>query len=354
MQIMNLKMRKNIIILFCSILCINQMYAQDDCLLVLKKVQKDYEEGVIENIPKELSSCIESGLKGEDKVTAYKLLINVYLFDDRKILAEETMEKLLNYEPEMKPNVLIDSKEFITLFESYRTIPLYSIGITAGVNYSQIKLLTEFGTYNTDVYDGTYSSPDFGFQVGLNADYLIKNNFYVNVEALFSNNKFNYITDLNEFSTLEFKESQSKLLIPLTISYHLGKRRLKPTLKIGGYGAFNFNTSSEFIRTYTDNSQSNITGPRVGMSSMRNKITYGLIGSLGVKYKVKEAYWFLDASYALGMRSSVNPSERFSNSELIYEYQYVDDDFQMSNILISIGYKRLFYKPKKLKHYDDE
>jgi hypothetical protein len=349
---MKLVLLKNIIFLLSCAMLTASVYGQDDCLLVLKKAQKNYEEGIIESIPNDLSGCIKSGLNGKDKVAAYKLLINVYLFDDRKDLANEMMVDLLTYEPEMKPNELIDSKEFITLFESYRTIPLYSIGVTAGINYSQIGLLTEFGTYNTDLYDGTYSSPDFGFQVGLNANYLIKNNLYANIEALFSNNKFNYFTELNSFSTLEFNESQSTLFVPLTLSYHFGKRRLKPTLKLGGYGVFNFSSSSEFVRTYTDNSQNNITGPRVSMSDMRNKLTYGLIGSLGVKYKVKEAYWFLDAGYAFSLKSSVDATQRISNNELVYEYQYVDDDFKVSNLIFSIGYKRLFYKPKKLKHHE--
>ena len=85
---------------------------------------------------------------------------------------------------------------------------------------------------------------------------------------------------------------------------------------------------------------------------MRSKINYGLIGSLGVKYKVKAGYWFLDAGYSHSLSSAVNPEDRYSNSELLYEYHYVDDNFKVSNIFVSIGYKRLFYKPKKLKIHE--
>ncbi|MDB4533470.1 PorT family protein [Vicingaceae bacterium] len=340
---------KNIILLFLATVSVSGLFAQDDCVLVLKKVTKDFEEGIIEKIPAELSDCADNGLKGKDRIAAYKLLIDVYLFDDRVELAEETMEKLLVFEPEMKPNELLDSKEFTTLFDSYRTIPLFSVGITAGINYSSITVDKEFGTYNTDLYDGIYTAPDFGFQVGLNADYLIYKNLYVNIEALFANKKFSYKTELNTFSTLEFKESESTLQVPLTISYHIGKGRIKPTFKAGAYANYNFSTKSEFIRAYTENTQANITGPLIDVSPMRESITYGLIGGLGVKYKVKEAYWFLDAAYSYTLASSVNPLERYSNSELLYDYQYVDDDFSMNNIFISIGYRRLFYKPKKMK-----
>lgn len=343
---------KNIILLLLCAYGTNNLFAQNDCLLTLKKAQKDYEDGVIENIPTALFGCIENGLKDKDKIAAYKLLINVYLFEDMTDLAEDAMKKLLSFEPEIKTNELIDSKEYITLFNSYRTTPLYSIGLTTGINYSQISLQKEFGTYNTDLYEGTYSSPDFGFQVGLNYDHLIYKNLYVNVEALFVSNKFSYITDLNSFSTLEFKENQSTIQMPLTLSYHIGKKSIKPTIKVGGYVSYNLSTKSEFIRSYTENTQSNITGPLINLSSMRNKITYGLIGSLGIKYKIKEAYLFLDASYAYTLKSTVNPSERYSNTELLYEYQYVDDDFDVSNLFISIGYKRLFYKPKKTKSHE--
>jgi hypothetical protein len=324
-------------------------FAQDDCLVTLKKVQKDYEEGIIEKIPEEISDCISSGLKGEDKITAYKLLINVYLFDDRTELAEETMKKLLVFEPEMQTNEAIDAKEFITLFNSFRTVPLFSIGLTAGINYSKISMDKEFGTYNTDLYDGVYTAPDFGFQVGLNADYLIYKNIYANVEALFTSKKFSYQTELNEFSSLAFKESQNTIQVPLTIAYHLGKRKLKPTLKVGAYINYNFSSKSEFIRTYTQNTQSNITGPLIDVSPVRNNLNYGIIGALGLKYKVKEGYFFIDASYTQSLASAVNPSERYSNSEVLYDYQHIDDDFSMNNIFISLGYKRLFYKPKKIK-----
>ncbi len=339
---------KNITLLLLVAFSCSNLFAQDDdCLVILKKVQKDYEEGIIEKIPETLSECIKGGLRGDDKITAYKLLINVYLFDDRVEKAEETMERLLLFEPEMKPNEAVDSKEFITLFESYRTIPLYSLGITAGINYSNVTIDKEFGTYNTDFYDGKYSAPDFGFQVGLNADYLIHKNIYANIEALFTNKKFSYKTELNKFSTLEFKESESTIQVPLTIAYHFGKKRVKPTFKIGGYINYNLLSKSEFIRSYTENTQSNITGPLIDVSPMRTSLNYGLIGALGVKYKVKEGYWFLDASYSYTLSSSVDPTERYSNPELLYDYQYVDDNFSINNI--SIGYRRLFYKPKKLK-----
>lgn len=340
---------KNITLLLLVVISGNNLFAQDDCLVTLKKVQKDYEEGIIEKIPETLAECLNGGLKGEDKVTAYKLLINVYLFDDRVDKAEATIEKLLLFEPEMKPNKAIDSKEFITLFESYRTIPLYSLGITAGINYSNITIDKEFGTYNTELYDGKYTAPDFGFQVGLNANYLIYKNVYLNIEALYMVKKFSYKTELNTFSTIEFKESENTIQSPLTIAYHLGKGRIKPTLKVGGYVNYNYSSKSEFIRSYTENTQSNITGPLIDVSPMRNKLNYGLIGGLGAKYKVKEAYWFLDASYTHTLTSAEDPTGRYSNSEILYDYQYVDDNFSINNIFISIGYRRLFYKPKKLK-----
>jgi hypothetical protein len=340
---------KNSILLLFLVAASNTIFAQNDCVLVLKKVQKDFEEGIIEKIPAELSDCANSGLKGKDRITAYKLLIDVYLFDDRVELAEKTMEKLLVFEPEIKPNELIDSKEFITLFESYRTTSLYSIGITAGINYSSIILDQEFGTYNTDLHEGTYTSPDFGFQIGLNADYLIYKNIYANIEALFLSKKFNYKTELNSFSTLEFKESENTIQIPLTLSYYLGKGKLKPTFKAGGFVNYNLSSQSEFIRAYTENTQSNITGPLIDVAPIRESLTYGLVGALGVNYKIKEAYLFLDASYTHSLSTAVNPSNRYSNSELLYDYQYIDDDFSINNLLISIGYRRLFYQPKKMK-----
>ena len=42
---------KNITLLLLVTISISPLFAQDDCLVTLKKVQKDYEEGIIEKIP---------------------------------------------------------------------------------------------------------------------------------------------------------------------------------------------------------------------------------------------------------------------------------------------------------------
>ena len=72
------------------------LYAQEDCALSLIKAQKLFDEGVIEEVPGTLAPCLNSGFSKEEKVSAYKLLVLTFLFEDRLNDAQNAMLKLLN------------------------------------------------------------------------------------------------------------------------------------------------------------------------------------------------------------------------------------------------------------------
>ena len=112
-------------------------------------------------------------------------------------------------------------------------------------------------------------------------------------------------------------------------------------------------SKAEVVRKYSDQGvqpQSEETGPAVQLKEQRNNINFFLTGGLGLKYKMPMAFLFLDLRYNYGLTNSVDEATRYANKELTYKYYYVDDNFFVNNAIVSIGYERLFYKPKKKKN----
>ena len=324
-------------------------FAQDECILKLKAAQKNYEEGNIETIPGLLSGCMEDGLKKEDKVTALKLLVNVHLFEDDMIKAEEAMVDLLTFEPEYEINELIDPIEFIDLYNTYRTDPAYSIGVIGGLNYSQISVIRDYGTPNTNDYKGTYLSPVVGNQLGLKASMYLFKGGNINLEAVYFTRKFNFATTLSGEGFLESQEKESFLYLPLSFTYEKVFGKFIPYARIGGSMEITLAADAEMTRSYTDNSHNNVTGPEYNITAQRNRWNYSLVGGLGFKYKVNRGNVFVDVRYNLGLTNQAKAENRFNNPTLLYQYHYVSDDFKANNLVMSIGYMRSFYNPKKNK-----
>jgi len=73
----------------------------------------------------------------------------------------------------------------------------------------------------------------------------------------------------------------------------------------------------------------------------------------GLKYKIPNGYVILDLRYNIGLTEQNDPeSNRYTASDdvqnLINYYLYADDNFVLNNIIVSLGYQRTLYRPKKI------
>lgn len=330
-----------------SLLFFSVSLAQEDCAIALRNGQKFYEEGLLEKVPPLLAPCINSGFNKEEKVQAYRLLILTYLFDDKMVEAEVYMEKLLKQEPEYQINDVIDPIEFIQLYESYRTLPIYSLGIFGGVNKTLGMQTEAYGINNVENKKATYSPKGMGVQFGIKANFFVMKNLEFNVNAQYINQKFEYKNALYDFTELTSNESQTLISLPLSFTYDIMTGKYTPYIRLGGSMAYLLNSNTNLVRTYTDGSHTDVAGPSISLTSQRQRWNFGLIGGAGVKYKIPRGSIFLDARYCKGLNNQTIPENRYDNTELLYKYFYVDDDFKVDNIQISVGYNRNFYKPKK-------
>jgi len=326
---------------------------QQDCVFKLQEAEKLYSQGLIEEIPQLLNPCIESGLSKEDKLQAYKLVILSYLFNDEQVDAENAMLSFLQRYPEYEISPA-DPKEFVYLFESFSNIALYSFGISGGVNFTNISLREQYGTYNYNQSRQEYNALGFGYQVGININRYIADNLEFVFELKLKQNKFEslvYIPDLDDigFNQVTFSETQTRFELPLSVTYDFEFSKWKPFLRAGGSIGYLTDVYSKITREYIDGSNNtDVKSPDIKISNYRNQLNFwGIIGG-GIKYQIPRGYIILDVRYNIGLLNQTNIDNHImKDSEQIWKYHYIDDNFILNNGSVSVGYVYLLYKPER-------
>lgn len=112
---------------------------------------------------------------------------------------------------------------------------------------------------------------------------------------------------------------------------------IKPYIQFGGYAGYLVFESNNFSSNYKPSSES-YSIENLSSLDRRNRFDVGLVGALGLNYKLGAGQVFVQASYFNSMRNAVDESTRYSNKQLVYTYYYLDDDFKLSNVAIGAGY----------------
>ncbi|MBN2350692.1 MAG: outer membrane beta-barrel protein [Bacteroidales bacterium] len=340
-----------ILVLLVILIFNNHSVAQDDCLKTLENAGKLYDQGIIDDIPELLAPCMESGFTRAQKTEAYKLIIMAYLFNDEQFEAENNMVEFLKKYPEYEimPN---DPVEFVYLFESYRTMSVFSINFTLGPNFTNPRIIEPY-TLGDVNYTTLENSSGIGFLLGLGLSRDIGKNLKINVDVYYGTNQYKF-TEQSDYQLYEekvtnivtFKEKINQFQIPLTFLYDFGTGNTGYFFRGGmGIGIVN-KASGTPERVYGENIPK-ITGADIDITNQRNKINYFVTLGGGIKYKVPRGFLACDARLNIGLNNVVNTENRFDNAELWSKYLYLDDDFAINSVSIVFGYYFSFYQPKK-------
>lgn len=351
-----------------SIGIINPLSAQcDKCLTYAKDVlsSPNGEDGRFELLPDTLQVCLEKGTTTAQKQEALLLLTEAYIFMKQEANADTSYLKVLKKNPIYSPEAKDEDRpiEVIQFARKFRSTPLISVELRAGVNTPMIKILER---YNTDCIGCEYTSepaPEqyktaLGIQAGLLVNYHPTKLINVSTGLFYSNRKYKYTNGLYYYNTtlgednvplkLEFQESQTWLDIPLMVRVNFGNKKIIPYLYMGA--EFNYLLGATYteisrgtkkLNNYSINGQ---TTPK-----QRNEINISPIAGLGIRMKQGPHFLVFDVKYGLMTQDIVVLDKVYSNSTLVYELGHVDNHFQFHNISVTLGYQRAFYKAKKIK-----
>jgi hypothetical protein len=241
--------------------------------------------------------------------------------------------------------------ELLRLYQTFHAPPIYSIGVLGGINAAFGQRTQSYSLGNSEKDVSTYSRDGLGFQVGLTVKKYISKRFELNMDFIYSEIKYEKTFSPLNFADVIYKEDQRQFNVPLSLTYDFQLGKFSPYLRLGGGLSYLFSAEATVERQYAQGVQNlpNVTGPAIDMLDQRNNLNFFSTAGAGLKFKVPRGVIVFDARYNWYFIQQNRPSKRFDNNTLVYEYLYLDDDFKLGNVALSIGYTYSFHKIKIIK-----
>lgn len=343
-------MIKRIFILLIVYVFINPFaFSQEDCSILLRRAQKFYDDGIIEEVPPLLSECIESGFTREERVEAYKLLILCSIYEDNIDQADKKMLTFLKSNPEYEINPSVDAAEFIHFFNSYNTTEIISFGLTIGTNFSNPYYTEQFGTHDLNAFKPSYSNSGFGFIIGPRLSRPINKEFEISLSLLYGQKQFTYNTNITEFSNVSTIETHNVLEFPIMVSYYkFGNKTFKPFVTAGVNVSYLLDAKSVTDKTFSEGDSEDLPGTEENILSKRNQLLYGISIGPGMKYKFNKGAISAILRYNFGVNTMTIAEERYSVANESFEFGLVDDKIILNNLYFSVSFSYPLYNHKKI------
>jgi hypothetical protein len=323
-------------------------YSQDtiDCALKLKDAQSLYDNGLVAQIPDLLNDCLISGFTKEEELTAYKLIILTYLFDDKINQADSAMLGFLKKNPEYEISPT-DHTSFIYLYNKFVIKPVVQLGVHIGTNLPFVSFVT-YDPLGGEQGKVSYSSKAANLFISLETKFKLGNNTDMSIEPGFSQLSFTRIEYFMGFEKNEYIETQQRIEIPVSITYgykNFGKFTLYGRMGMGA--GLNLKTVAKVTSNPTDKNNLDINaGEDVRREDSRiSTDAFAQLGA-GIKYKIPHGFFMMEVRTNLGLRNQTIPGSS-SAEYLAYYNHYQDDLFHMNALNFNIGYAYVFYKPLK-------
>lgn len=328
-------------------------YGQSTCAQTLRLAQSIYEQGRLHELPQLLENCLKSnGFNDTEKVNAYKLLALTYIYLEEPTKADEMMLALLRTDTEFKVNDVVDPAEFVALYKTFRTYPIYRIGGKLGGTASQPSVVSadyaDDGT-NTTTYN-------FGFSGAIASEIPLAGKFRkftLNPELSFQLLSFDGVNEKGDSPmgdtarATHATETQAWISMPVSIQYTLHERKLTNYFVAAGLSADYLLSTSKLLISNREGSSA-VEENSFEIKEMRNEFNAGAIFSAGFKRKIGKGFLIAEVRYKLGLIPLSGKADTYKNSTLLFDYKFVDGIYKLNSLSLSVGYLLNQYNPKKL------
>ncbi|NME68477.1 outer membrane beta-barrel protein [Flammeovirga aprica] len=311
-----------------------------------------YLEGKLLQVPLELEECITLGYETEAKQTAARrLVILSYLYSDKLPEAEEEMLNLLKEYPEYKP-AKADPAELKKLYEKFRTRPIMTFGILAGLTYNQAFVDQTYGVGKESLHENVQYNPKVNFKVGVSFSYLLSKQFQLNISPSYENITFETNEKALDFSSTVMTENQSWLHVPVILRWVIAPNtQLKPFIGVGGAMRYLLSANIEGAQSFDESGIADIEPSPIDIKDQRKEMLYEATAQIGFQIKSRMTHWDIFATYTYALSTFNKPNTRYDNPELIFSYGFVDNDTRLNVLALNIVFSYDFYKPKVLRKY---
>ncbi|MCK5169927.1 MAG: PorT family protein [Bacteroidales bacterium] len=203
-----------------------------------------------------------------------------------------------------------------------------------GLNFSQKIITNYYSVYNSDKTPETNYS--LGMKHGLGAEYNISDKLNLVLGINYSRINLGETNKILDYQT-ELIENQDWISIPISCKMYFLKSKLKPYIKAGFDFAYLLDISGEVTKKYVDDPSYSQETSIVSFDKKRQKSNLVLSGGIGVSYDLTNISLFIESNYERGLLNNVNGENRFSDTELISQYSYIDSDYKIQSYVILLG-----------------
>jgi hypothetical protein len=342
-------------LLFCGLSAKAQLTS---CAQTLRYARATYDQGRLHEIPTILGDCLaksegKDSFTKEERVEAYKLLCLTYIYLEEPAMADEAMLNLLRTDHyfETRPNS--DPAEFIALYNTFRTHPIYRLGLKVGANATQPNVVSYLPSNGLE----SEYKEGISFQAGLTADIPFAKNLTLNPDLFFTLKNFTYTNtgtyteiasgDEREFTT-ESVENHTWISLPISVQYQFMDNKFNPYVSGGVSTEYLLGAKNTYSRAKEKSTSLNEKSESV--KDNRQKINMGAIVSAGIKYKVSGGFLNAEFRFNYGFTKLNEVSDLYSNLERTNSTNgYVDGIFKLNTLSFTIGYVYNIFDPVKLK-----
>jgi tetratricopeptide (TPR) repeat protein len=308
--------------------------AQNQFADKLLKANEYYEQGLFNQSLDVLNTIQVSTLSPSEEWQLYHLYSLVYIAGDQTQKAKPIVEKMLKLNPAYKPSIIKDPPELTKLLGTIRLIPKLSIGLAlnAGTVFSFPSVKE---TYNAGQFTKSYNSGT-GWQVGIMTGYHLNPVISLNIMLMVTTERFNIAYAIPDWS-FTINESISYLTLPAFARFNLAKyKSVSLFIDAGGYTGYLLRSTDDFTRRYLPDGE-NYSIKNLMTTDQKNHWEYGMIYGLGIGYNYKKVNITLDGRYYIAYANINNPTTRYDNQMLFYQFFYLNDNVSLSHLALTLS-----------------
>jgi Outer membrane protein beta-barrel domain len=320
----------------------------------------------------EAKGCFGTGdnsFSTQEKVEALKLITQAYIYLEEPLKADEAMLQLLRTDHFYEPNLVTDPAEYLALYSTFRTDPVFSFGAKAGGSMTIPTITAQNYVSSEAPGEGKYK-PGVSFVGGLFAEkeffpkakFTPLRNTVLMAEAFFhlrpfkieSPVLFNNDNSGNPSASFDGKAISTWIDVNLILKYRIKpKGTYDPYFGVGPGISLLLASKVDLGKTPRYNANRDIsatvTGPAVDVKEVNNKMVESITALVGIKFRFGEIYINAEARYQFGLTNLINKNNKTS-LEWALNYGQAFNDYRQNNAIINIGVTYPYFNPKKLKH----
>lgn len=331
--------------------------AQDECEIVLSRATEEFNAGHFQSIAELLKDCIAKNDNREWRQRAFLLLAETSLLLDDQSGAEATYLNVLRANPEFVTDEKRDPIDLVYLSRKFTADPIFEWRAFIGPNTSVVRVIHDVRP-GGEPYSKEHYKLRMGWQIGgalaFNYNQFLSASVGFGLQQAPFRHETTDLFGVNK-DIVDLIDRQTWISVPFSVRWSESKGKFRRYV-YAGY-AYNYlladradveinNRDGQVVEELTsfEKSISNIN-----LRPNRNARNSAVFLGVGVKYKYKLNYFYLDARYAFGLKNVADINQRFSSLPDGLPFPYVDDDFRIDNVLLSVGYIHPLYKPRKLR-----